>query len=182
LRDFPDLTGSERQRFVENALAGCRKLENGIGHLSTTVYEAGRQAYKRKSAGRSEWDFDRYAARITVLEDLDVIEVDFSELSFHDSNSVNDFYDVLDMIVGATDRDWYFAINIRDCSVWPEAWIAFAHRGKKLKEACSLGTVRYSDSVSPSVGVGATNSAGDSEGDVFCSRTAALAKIDTLRP
>ena len=40
---------------------------------------------------------------------------------------------------------WYIVVNYHKCSIWPEAWVAFAHRGKKVNGSYSLGTVRYVD-------------------------------------
>ena len=41
LRDFPDLPGEQRERFLANALEDCTRLELGIEQLASTVYAAG---------------------------------------------------------------------------------------------------------------------------------------------
>ena len=81
--------------------------------------------------------------RIGFYPDLQVMEVDLSELMFSDTSEVNHVYDAIEHRVGKTDQKWLFLINYKNCTILPDAWIAFAHRGKKLNVAYSLGTVRY---------------------------------------
>lgn len=81
--------------------------------------------------------------RIGFYPDLQVMEVDLSELTFSDTSEVNHVYDAIELRVGKTDQKWLFLINYKNCTILPDAWIAFAHRGKKLNIAYSLGTVRY---------------------------------------
>ena len=38
-----------------------------------------------------------------------------------------------------------FLVNHHNCRVWPEAWVAFAHRSKKIATNFSLGTFRYAE-------------------------------------
>lgn len=81
--------------------------------------------------------------RIGFYPDLQVMEVDLSELMFSDSSEVNHVYDAIETRVGKTNQKWLFLVNYKNCTILPDAWIAFAHRGKKLNLAYSLGTVRY---------------------------------------
>lgn len=173
LRDFPDLGLDERQRFVGTALRGCVQLEHAVDELAKAVYAAGEKAQQRKSSSLSPAEQEIYAARVKILEELDVIEIDFSSFEFSSSKAVDDFYDVIDEIVDATGRDWYFLVNQRNCSVWPEAWVAFAHRGKKVRVNRSLGTVRYAADLD--------SSASSSDPDLFGSRDAALARIAEIK-
>ena len=100
---------------------------------------------------------------------------------FSDSRIVNSFYDVIDELIAATGRKWYLIVNYRNCSIWPEAWVAFAHRGKKVNVNQSLGTVRYT---------AAEGSEGDDlkraqesgfDPDLFPSRDLALARLAELK-
>lgn len=170
LRDHPDLSVTDRQRFIETALHGCARLEQSIQDLGASVYAAGKQAEQQAESAAPGSGF---AARINVLSDLDCIEVDFSEFSFTDSNVVNAFYDAIESVVEPTGRKWYFIVNFRNCSVWPEAWVAFAHRGKKVSVLHALGTFRYAEN--------ATGSGGSQDTDMFATRAAALAHINQLR-
>jgi len=143
LRDFPDLDADRRQRFIENALTECARLEKGVEELAATVYAAAR---RDQLAEPAKTEGEAYEGRIHVLDQLGIIEVDFGDYEFTDSNKVNAFFDALEAVVRATNRRWYFMTNFRNCQVWPEAWVAFAHRGKKARVNHALGAVRYSES------------------------------------
>ncbi len=143
LRDFPDLESARRQQFVERALTECARLEKGIAGLANTVYAAGRKAKGKIEAGAVE--VGGYTDRLLIDEANGIIEFDFSDLEFATSAMVNEFFDLVDRTVIASTRQWYFLVNFRDCHVWPEAWIAFAHRGKMVSVNHALGTVRYAE-------------------------------------
>lgn len=175
LRDVADLDAAERRRFVETALGGCARLETAVQHLADTVYAAGRKLHAETSGRLSDAEWDRYDARIRIDPVADLIEIDFSEFEFISSKIVNDFYDVIDARIEATRRDWYFVVNYRACSIWPEAWVAFAHRGKKVNVTHSLGTVRYDEDVSTDA------SAERSDPDLFATRDEALARIAAMK-
>lgn len=181
LRDFPDLGLPQRQRFVETALLECARLEKGVEHLASTVYAAAQRDLGQAAEQASPDGPPGYAQRIRFLDGDDTVELDFSDFEFSSSKVVNDFYDVLDRIIEATGRSWYFVVNYRDCTIWPEAWVAFAHRGKKVKVSYSLGTVRYIERVPADVG--AANEAGEGldDPDMYSSREQALAHISSLR-
>lgn len=181
LRDVPDLSEDDRDRFLKTALLGCARLEQSVEDLAKSVYAAGQQAEPSASVGLTEDSYGAYAARVRVLSERDVIEIDFSDFTFKSAVIVNEFYDVIEHIIDETGRDWYFVVNYRDCSIWPEAWVAFAHRGKRINVTHSLGTVRYASRDDAEDG-GRTDTRSDSqEPDLLASREAAFAKIDELR-
>ena len=112
-----------------------------------------------------------------MLEDEDAIEIDFGDFEFSNSAIVNGFYDVLDQRLQSLGRKYYFIVNYRNCSIWPEAWVAFAHRGKRVNVLYSLGMARYAEG---------TGSETDVDGigvdpDLFASRDLALAHIRAMR-
>lgn len=156
LRDYPDLSEAERQRFLAAALDECQRLTRGVEHLAASVYEAGRRSRQRPPGSVSQEAYGRYLARLTLHQDLDVVEVDLDGFEFSSSRIVNDFYDVLDQFIEGTGRRWFLVVNYRGCSIWPEAWVAMAHRGKKVSVSYSLGTVRYAE-----LGPGETGPADD---------------------
>ena len=81
--------------------------------------------------------------RIIFHDDLQIMEVDFSDITFETAEQVNSFYDRLEERVADTGKDkWYFLVNYRSCQLTPMTWIPFANRGKKLNLAHSLGSVR----------------------------------------
>ena len=173
LRDFPDLTDQERHRFLSNALNDCARLELGIEQLADTVYAAADPQHREPAPAKADDKNDEYAGRIRLNAESQVIDVDFSDFVFSSSAIVNDFYDRLDRLIENSGQRWYILANYRNCSIWPEAWVAFAHRGKKVNVSYSLGSVRYVDADD---GRGTLN-----DPEIFASRDAALAHIDKLR-
>jgi len=177
LRDFPDLMPYDRKRFIEAALAECARLKAGVDELAETVYSAGRRAQGRGkgwAAGEAEGApaSDSFARRIHVDRDAGIVDVDFSDFEFSDSDLVNAFYDAIDRVVLPTGRKWYFMANHRNCRVWPEAWIAFAHRGKRVNVSFSRGTVRSIDG---------PDAASAADPDMATSREAALERIAAMK-
>ncbi len=80
--------------------------------------------------------------RVTFHPELQIMEVDFTDVSFERSDDVNAFYDLVESRLAETGEKWYFLVNYRNCEIMPEAWMAFATRGKKINLSHSLGTVR----------------------------------------
>lgn len=81
--------------------------------------------------------------RLKFIEDSQIMDVDFSQLTFKHSDDVNLVYDHIEEEIAKLSPKWYFLINYESCQIFPEAWIAFSHRGKNLNIAHSLGSVRY---------------------------------------
>ena len=84
-----------------------------------------------------------FVRRVTFNEEKVIMDVDFSHFTFHHSRDVNEFYDYLEDRIIESDRRWFFLVNMNGCQILPGAWIQYAHRGKRLNEAGSLGSVRY---------------------------------------
>ena len=177
LRDFSDLGTDERLRFIETALGGCARLEKGIGELARTVYAAGRQTLSApREEGVPPAGAGRFSGHVRFFDDLEVVEVDFAGVEFDSSKTVNEFFDVVENLVETTGRLWYFLVNYGGCSVWPEAWVAFAHRGKRMNVAFSRGTVRYDESAGD--GAGRT---GELDPSYLGTREAALDRIERMK-
>lgn len=81
--------------------------------------------------------------RLSFDADRVIMEVDFSNFTFHHSRDVNDFYDHIEERIKETDRKWFFLVNLNGCEILPAAWGQYALRGKWLNRAASLGTARY---------------------------------------
>ncbi|MEM7043248.1 MAG: hypothetical protein AAF543_10610 [Pseudomonadota bacterium] len=181
LRDFRDLSEDERDRFLKTALSGCARLERSVEDLAKTVYAAGQHAEPGTSAGLKPEQYRAYADRVDVLDQLNIIEIDFSDFAFNNSTIVNEFYDVIEWIVDHTERDWYFVVNFKDCSVWPEAWVAFAHRGKRINVTHALGTVRYAERDADEEGKQVDRRSDGRDSNQFSSREAAFARIEEMK-
>ncbi|MEM7075471.1 MAG: hypothetical protein AAGA28_17295 [Pseudomonadota bacterium] len=84
-----------------------------------------------------------FVPRLAFDADRQVMDVDFSHFTFHHSRDVDDVYDFIEDRIRATDRRWFFLVNLNGCRILPGAWVQYALRGKRLNKAASLGSVRY---------------------------------------
>jgi branched-chain amino acid transport system ATP-binding protein len=80
--------------------------------------------------------------RLIFHDALEVMEVDFSDMTFTTEAHVDEFYDDVARRVAATDRRWYFLVLYTNCVIAPELWDRFAARGKDANITYGLGTVR----------------------------------------
>lgn len=182
LRDFPDLSNKERLRFIGTALQECAHLEKSVQQLADTVYAAGLRNQSESFSDPISSDDHIYSKRVHILYDVDAIEIDFSDFEFSSSKLVNEFYDVIDGMIENTGRKWYLLVNYRNCSIWPEAWVAFAHRGKKVTTNQSLGTVRFTTpDISRSENTESAQDIPNPDPNVLDSREQALTKIEEMK-
>ena len=179
LRDYPDLSAAERMRFVSSALKECERLQGGVMKLSQAVYAAAAteatevQQPRRDPVGRADAapasdTASPYEERIHDLPEEHVVEVDFSGFVFRNSSTVNEFYDALEAQIRQVGFKVWLLVNYSGCSIWPEAWVGFAHRAKKININFVADTVRYSTDTSESGGV---------DREMFGSREAALEHV-----
>lgn len=177
LRDYPDLSSPERMRFVASALKECERLQGGVMRLSEAVYAAAAEAgavdndtvaLAAPTSSPEAKTASPYAGRIFDITQDGIVEVDFSQFTFKNSQTVNEFYDALETHLNSLGHKAWLIVNYTDCSIWPEAWVAFAHRAKKINVNFVSATVRYSTSETPG---------GSSDRDMFASREAALEHI-----
>ncbi|MEO0692369.1 MAG: hypothetical protein AAFY90_05780 [Pseudomonadota bacterium] len=84
-----------------------------------------------------------FAERVEFLLEDQIMEVNFSNFTFHHARDVDDFYDYIEELIKKTNRKWYFLVNYENCQIMPKAWVEYARRGKELNIAASLGSVRY---------------------------------------
>ncbi len=98
---------------------------------------------RKKLVLERNYELSDFVRRVNFDEERVIMDVDFSHFTFHHSRDVNDFYDYLEDMIKESDRRWFFLVNMNGCQILPGAWIQYAHRGKRLNEAGSLGSVRY---------------------------------------
>ena len=123
-----------------------------------------------------------FARRISFAPLEEIMEVDLSAFRFVDARIVNGFYDAVEAKIAASGRErWYFLINYRDCAVQPEAWVAFAHRGKKLNLKHALGSARYAATEQTQTAITEKANAERFDANLFPNREAARAALATLR-
>lgn len=123
-----------------------------------------------------------FADRVKFLRAEQIMEVDFSDLTFDSSAMVDEFYDIVEQGIAAQgDGKWYFLVNYRNTRIYELAWIRFAQRGKRVNLASSLGSVRYA--VREDVGQTIESSAKRENFDpnLFSSREDAVAEIARMR-
>ena len=84
-----------------------------------------------------------FVRRVSFDPETLIMEVDFSHFTFHHSRDVDEFYDYLEDRIKDSDRRWFFLVNLNGCEILPAAWVRYAHRGKRLNEAGSLGSARF---------------------------------------
>jgi len=85
-------------------------------------------------------DIDR---RISFIDDLQIIVIDFSDLHLDNSVEVNSFYDRVEERIDETGEDlWFFLTDYTGSWVHPDAWFTFSRRGKMLHRGHAMGSVR----------------------------------------
>ena len=85
--------------------------------------------------------------RIVFHHDIEVMEIDFSGLTFEHRDEIDAFYDEVDRQLEASGRRWFFLVDYSGCMIRPVAWDHFAARGKHSNVTYSLGTARVGTSV-----------------------------------
>ena len=122
-----------------------------------------------------------YAARIKFFDAQNVMEVDFSDVTFHDPDDVDQFYDEIDRRLESSGRPWFFLVNYRNCKILPDAWVAFARRGRKSNLAFSRGTARYEPAAETGQEILEKAETDQFDPNLFESRSAALNHLRQLR-
>lgn len=122
-----------------------------------------------------------FDGRITFHPELQVMEVDFSNLTFDVPALVHMAYDEIDRQLEETGKKWFFLVNYRDCRVMSEAWISFAHRGKKVNLAYSLGSARFAATGDTSEAILDSSKEEKFDPNLFTSRDEALVYLGGLR-
>jgi hypothetical protein len=122
-----------------------------------------------------------YLKRITFHPDLQVMEVDFKDMTFDLAKPVNAFYDEIERQLKASGKKWFFLVNYKNCRIMSEAWITFAHRGKKVNIAYSLGSVRFSVRDDTGDAILERSQKENFDPNLFGSRKAALDHLKKMR-
>jgi len=135
----------ETRRQIERA-AGTEAFDaNLFADRDAALARIAELPSKRRKKARHvpNYSHTELARRLNFLPDQEIMDVDFSDLTFFHSRDVDDFYDIAEEKIEATGRRWYFLVNYNGCRIMPEAWVEFAKRGKQLNIGGSLGSVRY---------------------------------------
>ncbi len=123
----------------------------------------------------------RFRDRVTIIEGLETLDVDFSAVTFTTKEEIDEFYDEVDRMLAATGRRWYFLVNYTDCVIADEVWDHFGNRGKHSNVTHGLGTVRYGVSASSRETIRARALQAQFRANVFETREEALVALGELR-
>ena len=121
------------------------------------------------------------AERLTFHEEREILEVDLSEMTFRSAGEVEAFYEVIDARVGESGSRWYFLVNYEDCEISPEAWTAFAERGKRANISYGLGTARFGANADVRTTIRSQAQSEQFRANLFASRDAAVLALADMR-
>lgn len=143
---------------------------------------AGMPSQRRaKVVRRPNYSPEEVARRLSFVPREDIMEVDFSNVTFEHSGDVHAFYDHLEQQAAATGRKWFFLVNYENCRIYPEAWVAFAARGKRLNLAFSLGSVRFGPGLETEEAIRMRAESQGFRPNIRNSRAEALARIAEMK-
>jgi len=136
---------------------------------------------KAKSTQTSNHTPEDIRSRISFDDAATIMNVDFSNFTFHHSRDVNDVYDHIEERVKETDRKWFFLVNLENCQIMPKAWVQYAHRGKMLNIAASLGSVRFAPGSETEEEIRMRAESQDFRPNLFNTREDAIERIAEMR-
>jgi len=136
---------------------------------------------KAKSTQTSNHTPEDIRSRISFDDAATIMNVDFSNFTFHHSRDVNDVYDHIEERVKETDRKWFFLVNLENCQIMPKAWVQYAHRGKMLNIAASLGSVRFAPGSETEEEIRLRAESQDFRPNLFNTREDAIERIAEMR-
>jgi branched-chain amino acid transport system ATP-binding protein len=123
----------------------------------------------------------RFADRIKLLEPIETLDVDFSNLVFSSKEDIDEFYDEVDRLLQATGRRWYFLVNYTGCTIAHDVWDHFGERGKHSNITYGLGAVRFGVSAQMREIIRARGMLARFRTNVFETREEALSALRELR-
>ncbi|MBV2360118.1 hypothetical protein KUH32_10060 [Thalassococcus sp. CAU 1522] len=128
------------------------------------------------------YDEAELAPRLSFDPETGIMEADFSNFTFHHAGDVNQFYDHIEARIALTGRDkWFFLVNLDDCRIEPAAWVQYAHRGKTLNIAHSLGSVRFAPGLETEADIRMRAESQDFRPNIRNTRQEALERIEEMR-
>ncbi len=120
--------------------------------------------------------------RITFDPKTRIMEADFGWFTFNHSRDVNDFYDHIEARIAESGHDtWFFLINYEGTQILPAAWVRYAHRGKLLNQAHSMGSVRYAPGSETEADIRLRAESQDFRPNIRNTRAEALRRIAEMR-
>ena len=124
---------------------------------------------------------DQHRARVVFHDNDEIMEIDLTGVALEHSRDVHDLYDVLEELIAATGRKWYFLINYEGTKIFSCAWVEYAARGKRLNEAGSLGSVRFAPGSETETDIRLRAESGGFRPNIRNTREEALERIAELK-
>lgn len=169
---------SEAEKFDPNLYPDRKSALSHLAELRKQYDDISFAAIKKIDVGKKD---RAYADRITIHSEMQIMEIDFDGLTFERSRHVNEFYDELEKIVAKSGDKWYFIINYRNCTILPEAWVAFATRGRQANQDYSLGSAQFITSSQMGEPIPAKPAPDQRSSSMLRSRDDAIEKIRELQ-
>jgi branched-chain amino acid transport system ATP-binding protein len=123
----------------------------------------------------------RFRDRVRLIEALETLDVDFSNLAFSSKEDIDEFYDEVDRLLQGTNRRWYFLVNYTGCTIADDVWDHFGERGKHSNITHGLGTVRFGVSAPMREIIRARAMLAQFRANVFETREEALIALGEMR-
>jgi branched-chain amino acid transport system ATP-binding protein len=123
----------------------------------------------------------RFRDRLRLIEALETLDVDISNLAFSSKEDIDEFYDEVDRLLQGTNRRWYFLVNYAGCTIAEDVWDHFGERGKYSNVTHGLGTVRFGVSAPMRETIRARAMLAQFRANMFETREDALVALGELR-
>lgn len=157
---------------------------NLLTNRADALVRIGQMPTKRRARVQHDpnYVYTDFLYRISFDEDTRIMEVDFSHFTFHHARDVNDFYDHIESRIADTGQPkWFFLINYEGTQILPAAWVNYAHRGKTLNLAHSLGSVRFAPGSETEADIRLRAESQDFRPNIRNTRAEALARIEEMQ-
>lgn len=179
--DFDPNLFTSRQAAVDH-IAGMKAEAAEAEANKANETAAAAQAATQTAAQAPQPTESSVDNRIAFIDDLEIMDVDFSNYVFSDIAKVNEFYDALASRIANSGREkWYFLVNYDGTKIFPDAWYQWAIRSRRLNSAHSLGTVRFNPDEAAKKDIVKRAGTDESDPNLFSTRDDALARIAQMR-
>jgi branched-chain amino acid transport system ATP-binding protein len=121
------------------------------------------------------------SSRVRLIEALEVLDVDLSEMTFTSPEQIDAFFDEVERFIETTGRRWYFLVDYTNFNISPKLWEQFAERGRLANVNHSLGSVRFGASQSMRETIRARALLAQFRANTFDTREEALVALGEMR-
>lgn len=172
------LESARQKKFDPNLFAS---RQEALDHLARLRSEIPSDEYEARLVPTPSTDKRTASDRVFFHPALEIMEIDCSNHTFATKSDVNAFYDELGRQVTETGKKWYFIVNYQNTEILPDAWLAWATRGKELNLNWSLGTVRFDPQEGTKEEILKRSQTENFNPNLVSSRDDALARIEEMK-